>query len=38
MLVFLFVYDKSELENVRDEYLKDIIKRNADLTDVGSEK
>ena len=31
ILVFLFVYDKSEMENVRDEYLKDIIKRHADL-------
>ena len=31
VLAFLFVYDKSELKNVRDEYLKDIIKRHADL-------
>ena len=31
VLVFLFVYDKSEMENVRDEYLRDIIKRNADI-------
>ena len=31
ILVFLFVYDKSELENVRDEYLRDIIRRNATL-------
>ena len=28
VLVFLYVYDKSEMENVRDEYLRDIIKRN----------
>ena len=32
MLVFLFVYDKSEMENVRDEFLRDIIRRNTDLT------
>ena len=32
MLVFLFVYDKSEMENARDEFLRDIIKRNIDLT------
>lgn len=31
VLAFLFVYDKSEMENVRDEYLRDIIKRNADI-------
>ena len=31
VLGFLFVYDKSEMENVRDEYLRDIIKRNMDL-------
>ena len=31
VLGFLFVYDKSEMENVRDEYLRDIIKRNVDL-------
>ncbi len=31
VLGFLFVYDKSEMENVRDEYLRDIIKRNIDL-------
>ncbi len=31
VLAFLFVYDKSEMENVRDEYLRDIIKRNAEL-------
>ena len=31
-LVFLFVYDKSEMENVRDEFLRDIIRRNTDLT------
>ena len=28
ILAFLFIYDKSEMENVRDEYLRDIIKRN----------
>ena len=31
LLAFLFVYDKSEMENVRDEFLKDILKRNAEL-------
>ena len=31
VLVFLFVYDKSDMENVRDEYLRDIIKRHTDL-------
>ncbi len=31
VLAFLFVYDKSEMDNVRDEYLRDIIKRNADI-------
>ena len=31
LLAFLFVYDKSEMENVRDEYLRDIIKRNVEL-------
>lgn len=31
VLGFLFVYDKSEMENVRDEYLRDIIKRNVYL-------
>lgn len=30
VLAFLFVYDKSEMTNVRDEYLRDIIKRNID--------
>lgn len=30
ILAFLFVYDKSEMANVRDEYLRDIIKRNID--------
>lgn len=29
--VFLFVYDKSEIANVRDEFLRDILKRNIEL-------
>lgn len=31
VLAFLFVYDKSEMANVSDEYLRDILKRNAFL-------